>query len=63
MNIDSKKKAAQLYRGNEYGGKFTIQADLIGRYYNGGVLGDTPFDYKVYRQEYYDDSYWTDCYY
>lgn len=46
-----------------YSGNFTIKADLIGRYYSGGVLGDTSFDYKVYRQEYFDTSYWADCYY
>ena len=47
----------------EYTWKFTIKADLIGRYYSGGVLSGSSFTYKVYREEYYDENYWGDCYY
>lgn len=63
IKIQSKKESEQYYGWIEYSGNFMIHADLIGRYYSGWLLSDVQFDYKVYRQEYYDSSYWDNCYY
>lgn len=57
------RKQEYSYYNTVYSGKFTITANLIGRYYSGWMLSKIPFDYKVYRQEFFDMSYWAECYY
>ena len=42
--------------------KFQIKAWIDSKYYNGSVLKNAEYTYKVYKQYYYDDSYWNNCY-
>jgi uncharacterized protein YfaS (alpha-2-macroglobulin family) len=60
---DTGRKQMYGWYDTVYSGKFAITAHLIGRYYHGGVLAGAPFEYKVYRQEFFDTQYWSDCYY
>ncbi|MDP2090984.1 MAG: alpha-2-macroglobulin family protein [Candidatus Gracilibacteria bacterium] len=46
-----------------YSGKFKIKGKVISKYYNGASLAKANFNYKIYKQYYYDESYFNDCYY
>ena len=43
--------------------KFSINADVISSYFSGPRVKNAQFTYKVYKQDYYSDNYWDDCYY
>jgi len=40
-----------------------LEADVIASYYSGGLVKDAPFTYTVFKQYYYDTSFWDNCYY
>ncbi|MFK7780706.1 MAG: MG2 domain-containing protein, partial [Candidatus Gracilibacteria bacterium] len=46
-----------------YKGDFKIKGKVFSKYYNGAAVSDSKFEYKVYKQYYYENSYWYDCYY
>jgi uncharacterized protein YfaS (alpha-2-macroglobulin family) len=47
----------------QYKGSFSIDGTITSRFYNGASLDNAKFTYRVYRQPYYDWSYWDNCYY
>lgn len=64
VKIDKQEtKKRYRYDENIYEGSFKINASVVSKYYNWAVLKDVDFKYKVYKQYYYDNSYWDDCYY
>jgi len=48
---------------NIYTGNFKIKWKVNSKYYNWAKVTDANFTYKVYKQYYYDNSYWEGCYY
>ena len=46
-----------------YNWKFKIKAKVLSKYYNWNIVKNVNFTYKVYKQYYYENSYWDDCYY
>jgi len=64
VKITDTKVVKDYYREeNKYFWDFNIKARVSSKYYNGSSLKDGNFRYKVYKQYYYDNSYWNDCYY
>lgn len=51
------------YENEVHTWKFTINADVISSYFSGPRVKNAQFTYKVYKQDYYSDNYWDDCYY
>jgi len=51
------------YTRKTYSSTFDIKASVSSDYYSGSPVKDAEFTYKVYKQYYYDNSYWDDCYY
>jgi len=51
------------YTRKTYSSTFDIKASITSDYYSGSPVKDAEFTYKVYKQYYYDNSYWDDCYY
>jgi len=51
------------YENEIYKWKFNISANIISSYFSGPRVKNAKFNYKVYKQEYYSDNYWDDCYY
>lgn len=49
--------------GQQYSWNFEIKGQILSSYYNGNPLKKVDVDYKVYKQYYYDNSYWDNCYY
>lgn len=45
-----------------YTGNLTIQGIVRAKYYNGADIKNTSFRYRVYRSEYYDTDYWSECF-
>lgn len=45
-----------------YSGNLTIEWVIKAAYYNGATLRNTPFTYRVYRSEAFDDTYFSDCF-
>ena len=45
-----------------YKWNFTIEGIIKAKYYNGSLMKNTPFTYRVYRSEYYASDYWSDCF-
>ncbi len=62
VKIDETKKDTKYYWRDINAWKFSIQARVDSKYYNGAVLKNANFSYKVYKQYYWDDNYWDDCY-
>ena len=46
-----------------YTGNFKIKWKVMSKYYNWAKVSNASFTYKVYKQYYYDNSYFDDCYY
>ncbi len=46
-----------------YSGVFKIKWKVFSKYYNWSNVANANFTYKIYKQDYYDNSYWNDCYY
>ncbi len=42
--------------------KFQIETTVDSKYYNGWVPKNAAYTYKIYKQYFYDNSYWNDCY-
>lgn len=42
---------------------FDIQWKVISQYYNGRMLQNADFEYKIYKQRYIGSDYWENCYY
>jgi len=51
------------YENEVHTWKFSINADIISSYFSGPRVKNAQFTYKVYKQDYYSDNYWDDCYY
>lgn len=62
VKIDKVKDTPNYY-GEEYSWKFVLKANISSRYYNWSSLWNAEYTYKVYKQAYYDNSLWDDCYY
>jgi uncharacterized protein YfaS (alpha-2-macroglobulin family) len=41
---------------------FALEWIIKAHYYNGAEMKNVPFRYRIYRSEYYDNSYWNDCF-
>ncbi len=63
VKIDKEEKDKDYYWRTNYTWKFRISAMVMSKYYSGPAVNWANFRYKVYRQYYYEDSYWDDCYY
>ncbi|PID86289.1 hypothetical protein CSB08_01355 [Candidatus Gracilibacteria bacterium] len=64
VKIDKETKVKHNYWTEEkYEGKFSIKSRVSAKYYNGGNVSKAKYKYKVYKQYYYDNSFWDDCYY
>jgi len=48
---------------NIYSGDFKIKWNVFSKYYNWASVANANYKYKVYKQYYYENSYWDDCYY
>ncbi|MDD2871769.1 MAG: alpha-2-macroglobulin family protein, partial [Candidatus Gracilibacteria bacterium] len=46
-----------------YSGNFKIKGKVFSKYYNGTNVVNAAFTYKVYKQYYYGENYFDDCYY
>jgi hypothetical protein len=63
-DVTVKKETTQRgYEYNKYTADFHIQTSILSKYYSGQAVKNADYTYKVYKQYYYDDSYWNDCYY
>ncbi len=62
VKIDKVEKW-ENYRETLYKWNFNIKAQVFSEYYNWAKVANSSFEYKVYKQYYYDNSYWWDCYY
>jgi|CXWL01.1.fsa_nt_gi uncharacterized protein YfaS (alpha-2-macroglobulin family) len=51
------------YRYKTYEKNLNLSADVDASYYAGGKVANAPFTYVVFKQYYYDPSFWSDCYY
>jgi len=56
-------KTSWGYTRNSYTSDFTIKASVSSQYYSWAPVKNTAFTYKVYKQRYYDNNYWSGCYY
>ena len=63
-------KISETKTENQYGWEekqylwdFKIKANILTKYYSGPSVKNANFKYKIYKQYYYDNSYWDDCYY
>ncbi|MDD3794035.1 MAG: alpha-2-macroglobulin family protein [Candidatus Gracilibacteria bacterium] len=60
---ETTKEQNYYYETEVYKGDFSINAEVISTYFSGPRVKNAPFEYKVYKQAYYGDDYWDDCYY
>lgn len=51
------------YRYKTYEKDLNLKAEVSATYYAGGAVANAPFTYTVFKQYYYDMSFWDDCYY
>jgi len=51
------------YRYKIYKKDLSLQAKVMASYYSGGNVPNASYTYTVYKQYYYDNSWWDDCYY
>lgn len=51
------------YTRKTYSSEFNISASILSKYYSWSPVKNADFTYKVYKQYYYDSSYWNNCYY
>ncbi|MGE3278482.1 MAG: alpha-2-macroglobulin [Candidatus Altimarinota bacterium] len=51
------------YSYKNYVKELNLKADVMASYYSGGLVQDAPFTYTIFKQYYYDTSFWDDCYY
>ena len=51
------------YRYKVFEKNINLKAEVNATYYAGGVLANAPFTYTVFKQNYYDMSFWGDCFY
>lgn len=51
------------YTRTRYSGDFEIKALISSKYFSGNPVSWGKVNYKVYRQYFYDTSYWDDCFY
>lgn len=64
VKIDKTEVKKNYYRNESiYSWKFKINWKVFSKYYNWNFVKNADFEYKIYKQYYYDDSYWNDCYY
>ncbi len=64
VTIDkTEEKNHDYWNETLYSWKFKIKAKVISKYYNWSSLANANFTYKIYKQYYYDESYFNDCYY
>ncbi len=56
-------KKHRYWEETTYSWKFKIKAKVFSKYYNWALVSNANFTYKIYKQYYYEDSYWDDCYY
>lgn len=47
---------------NKFESTFSLEGIVKAKYYNGQEIRNLPFTYRIYRNEYYDSSYWNDCF-
>ena len=47
---------------NKFESTFSLEGIVKAKYYNGQEIRNLPFTYRIYRNEYYDNSYWNDCF-
>lgn len=45
-----------------YESTFSLEWIVKAHYYNGQEIRNIPFSYRIYRNEHYDWSYWSDCF-
>ena len=60
---ETKEKNYGYWVDKIYKWKFNIKARFSSKYYNWANLANADFTYKVYKQEYYENAWWDDCYY
>lgn len=60
---EEKIEKKYYYERTNYIWNFKLKARLNSKYYNWASLKNAWYEYKVYKQYYYDNSYWNDCYY
>lgn len=64
VNITETFLEKKYYYDTEvYKWKFKIKWKVLSKYYNWSIVKNTNFKYKVYKQYYYENSYWDNCYY
>jgi uncharacterized protein YfaS (alpha-2-macroglobulin family) len=51
------------YSYKNYVKTINLKADIMASYYSGGLVKDASFKYIVFKQYYYDTSFWDSCYY
>ncbi|MDF2379161.1 MAG: MG2 domain-containing protein [Candidatus Gracilibacteria bacterium] len=59
----TQEKTRWGYSYKTYKKDLKLKADVMASYYAGGLVPDAPYHYQVFKQYYYDSSYWDDCYY
>jgi len=62
VKIDKTIKDEKYYWRENNIWKFSIKANVSSKYYNWSVVKNANYTYKIYKQYYYDSSYWNDCY-
>ncbi len=50
------------WHDKKYSSKFTIEWIVKAHYYNGSIIKNVPFNYRIYKSRHYDMGYWSDCF-
>ena len=59
---EANKDVSNWWYESVYNGAFTLNAKVLARYYNGAILKNANFSYKILRKEYWGDNYWAECF-
>lgn len=60
---DKKIEKHKYYDETFYLWKFDLNASISSKYYNGTNLKNAKVKYKIYKQPYYENDWWNNCYY
>ena len=63
VKIEKSQDDPEHFWVKNYLWKFAIKASVSSKYYNWLPVSNKEFKYKVFRQDYYEDSFWNDCFY
>ncbi|PZM85612.1 hypothetical protein DLH72_01895 [Candidatus Gracilibacteria bacterium] len=63
VEIQKTEDSKEYFGAKNYLSKFSIKANISSKYYNSAPLSNKDFTYKVFRQQYFGDDFWDDCFY